>query len=384
VKPNQVTHVVRQFHPAIGGFEDVVLSLAKVQREKWGIDARVVTLDRIFTNQAHVLPHQDNVQGIPVTRIPWRGSTRYPLAPSVITKLADSDIVHVHAIDFLFDYLALARPLHGHHLVASTHGGFFHTNHAHRLKRLWFGTVTRAAVKAYDAIIAVSEADATMFAPIAGSRLVTIENGVNLDKFPPRQDITPDPRRIITFGRLTRHKRLDRMIALLAALRQKEPGWTLVIAGPKGDHPCRELMQTAIDAGVADAVQVRVGLTHDELAKEVAGAGWFGSASAYEGFGLAAVEASAAGLLTVLSGIGPFVRLNRKLGMGILFNPECPEEVIPEMMAMADRLKDGQHAVSKQLKAAVSDYGWGPAAEAHEKLYQLIIGRKAHTYEALR
>jgi alpha-1,3-mannosyltransferase len=40
------------------------------------------------------------VAGIPIQRLPWRGSSRYPLAPSVLWHLQSADVVHVHAIDF--------------------------------------------------------------------------------------------------------------------------------------------------------------------------------------------------------------------------------------------------------------------------------------------
>jgi alpha-1,3-mannosyltransferase len=45
-----------------------------------------------------------------------------------LRHLRDADIVHVHAIDFFFDFLGWTKPLHGKKLVVSTHGGFFHTS----------------------------------------------------------------------------------------------------------------------------------------------------------------------------------------------------------------------------------------------------------------
>ena len=42
-----IVHVVRQFHPGVGGLETVVLELASAQ-VKAGHRVRVVTLDRLF------------------------------------------------------------------------------------------------------------------------------------------------------------------------------------------------------------------------------------------------------------------------------------------------------------------------------------------------
>ena len=43
----KIVHVVRQFHPAIGGLENVVRALAATQVTK-GHDVRVVTLNCVF------------------------------------------------------------------------------------------------------------------------------------------------------------------------------------------------------------------------------------------------------------------------------------------------------------------------------------------------
>ena len=79
----RVAHVVRQFAPAVGGLEDAVLSIARQQRRDLGLDAQVITLDRVF-GRPERLPRQDVIDGVPVLRLPWSGSRRYPLAPSVL------------------------------------------------------------------------------------------------------------------------------------------------------------------------------------------------------------------------------------------------------------------------------------------------------------
>ncbi|MGO8586944.1 glycosyltransferase, partial [Rhizobium ruizarguesonis] len=70
---------------------------------------------------------REDIDGIEVVRIPWSGTSRYPLAPQVFRHLADADLVHVHAIYFFFDALAWGRLLHGRPMIVTTHGGLFHT-----------------------------------------------------------------------------------------------------------------------------------------------------------------------------------------------------------------------------------------------------------------
>ena len=142
-----IVHVVRQFHPGVGGLENVVLELASAQ-VKAGHRVRVVTLDRLFNDaRRQKLPPSETLDGIEIVRIPYFGSSRYPIAFSALRHIKDADLVHVHAIDFFFDYLAWTKPLHGRKLVVSTHGGFFHTTYAALLKRVWFHTLTRLSLQ---------------------------------------------------------------------------------------------------------------------------------------------------------------------------------------------------------------------------------------------
>jgi|SRR5581483_11563838 len=178
-----IVHVVRQFHPGVGGLENVVLELASAQALA-GDRVRVVTLDRLFQgSKERKLPAEENLNGIEILRIPYFGSSRYPIAPSVLRHIKEADVVHVHGIDFFFDYLAWTRPIHGRKLVASTHGGFFHTTYAAWLKGLWFRTVTQFSMKSYLGVVAVSASDFERFRSIRPKGMVCIENGVNVSKF---------------------------------------------------------------------------------------------------------------------------------------------------------------------------------------------------------
>jgi alpha-1,3-mannosyltransferase len=98
----KVVHVVRQYLPSRGGMEDVVFNIARMQQELYGQQPRIVTLDRVF-RQSDVLPVDEVLNGIPVHRLSYSGSERYPLFPAVLHHLGEADVVHVHGIDFAFD-----------------------------------------------------------------------------------------------------------------------------------------------------------------------------------------------------------------------------------------------------------------------------------------
>ena len=132
----RIVHVVRQFTPGIGGLENFVQQLAGRQAAT-GHAVRVVTLNKVFGSvDSAPLPATERIDGVEVVRVPYRGSQRYSIAPAVLKAVRDADIVHVHAVDFFADFLALTRFLHRKPMVLTTHGGFFHTGFAQRLKRI--------------------------------------------------------------------------------------------------------------------------------------------------------------------------------------------------------------------------------------------------------
>ena len=369
----RVVHVVRQFSPSVGGLEDCVLNLARVQQSERGLSTRVVTLDRLFRAPSDRLATTDVIGGVPVTRIPWRGSSRYPLAPSVLGQIRDADLVHVHGIDFFFDFLAATRILHGKRLVASTHGGFFHTAFASGLKRVYFQTVTRMSCLAYDRIIACSEQDAETFAVITPRNLVTVESGVDIAKFAGAASPVP-LRTLIAYGRFARHKRLETLFALLEALRGTGEDWRLIVAGVEGEVRGGDLASAAHAHGVEAATQIVIGPTQSELRALIGQASYFISPSAYEGFGLAAVEGLSAGLVPVLSGIAPFRRLLAQATAGFEIDPEAPDAAARALQDghrrwLAGQGLAGQGDVRAAMMAAAQPFDWRAAAKRYSEAY---------------
>jgi alpha-1,3-mannosyltransferase len=360
------TQVVRQFLPNRGGVEDTVLHLS-LGLVGLGWDVRIVTLDRLFRALKTRLPATETITGLPVIRIPFRGSTRYPIAPQVLSCLGDSDIVHVHCIDFFYDFLALTKPLHCKKLIVTTHGGFFHTDFAARLKRVYFATATRLSALAYEKFVASSQSDAELFRWLT-SRLVTIETGVSVDKFADcaARDAT---RTMIYFGRLSQNKRLPRLLALLAALR-KIADWSLIIAGTEFEETFAGLAECAGSLGVEAAVRFFPAPTDSDLARLIGAASYFVSLSAYEGFGVSIVEAMSAGLVPILSDIPPFREFIRRAGRGLLVDPSDLAAVAQAVTAFDASRPTKDRA---DLIAAAAEYSWSRMTEAYLSEYTRIV-----------
>lgn len=367
-RPIHVRHVVRQFAPMVGGLEDAVAQLASHLQRECDISCSIVTLDRPFGNPARRLPSHDRHLDVPVRRIPYRGSTRYPIAPRVLRMLDGADLVHVHGIDFFFDALAATRLLHRRPLVASTHGGFFHTGFASGAKKLWFNSVTRVSAAGYRRIFGSSENDAEMFRRIAPQRTIAIENGVNIEKWRDAAAPAPVPTMIFV-GRFSVNKDVPALIALTAALGAP---WRLIVAGQPSDLSADDLRAAAAAHGVADRVEIHVSPDDAAIRSLIGRASYVASASRYEGFGLSVVEGMSAGLVPLLRPIPPFRRLVERTGCGLLLDFD---DLTLAAAAVAAAHRQGDHARRGASIAAAQHFGWKGVAARFAREYRTVLDR---------
>lgn len=339
-----------------------------------GHHVRVVTLNRIFDDpEGRVLPAREDWKGLEIVRVPFTGSRRYPVAPSVLGELGGADVVHVHAVDFFVDYLAATRAVHRKPLILTTHGGFFHTSFARGLKQLYLATVTRASLSQYAAVIACSAEDERVFKPVAGSRLTLIPNPVDIDKFEGLADFASDT--IIYFGRLAPNKEVAALIEWFAGLAREQPGVRLIVAGkPMGVDP-DTLRSRAAELGVGDRFELHDTPTDAELKALIRRSGSYACASSYEGFGLAAVEAASAGLFPILSDIRPFADTLDRLGYGLLVD-FADRDTWPASYAawQTEHARFRNHFSADMVRSAVSSFDWSSAVPRFESIYREVLG----------
>ncbi|HEY4316389.1 MAG TPA: glycosyltransferase family 4 protein [Herbaspirillum sp.] len=373
----KVVHIVRQYAPSMGGMEDVVQNIARQQREHHDQVPRIVTLNRLFRNSSEYLAPEAVVNGVGVVRLPFHGTSRYPLCPRVLQYVGDADVIHVHGVDFFFDYLAATRMVHRRPLVASTHGGFFHTEFASRLKKVYFNTVTRASCLAYDKIIATSDNDGAIFRKIVKPpRLEVIENGVNVEKY---SDLSSPAatRTLIYFGRWSVNKGLLETLALFQRLHAREPDWKLIIAGREYDHSAAELHAWVRQAQLEAAVRIVPNPSDQELAALIGQAGYFICLSRHEGFGIAPIEAMSAGLTPVLSNIPPFRNLIEQSGFGLILSDADAEGNVDRLQALhaaqSDQIAHAQRRA--QARQFADRYNWRHIANRYADVYRTLAGR---------
>lgn len=367
-----IVHVIRQYKPSVGGLEDAMFNLCRHLNHIEGCSARIVTLNRVFTNPTEILPDHEIMEGIDVTRIPFSGSSRYPFAPDVLQHIRNADIVHVHAVDFFFDFLSLFRFLHGKKLVASTHGGFFHTQFAAKLKKIYFQTVTRFSCMGYKTICASSENDAATFRTISPRNVVTIENGVNVEKWRDAGSKTPQ-KHLIFIGRWSANKRVPMLIRLLAALHTSDSGWNLTIAGLPADETVQSLMALAQELGVEANIRIAASPSEEEIKQLLGNASYIASASGYEGFGISIIEGLSAGLYPIVSPLPPFIKLINLLGAGIIMDVDQLQNTAHSISAEHARLSAETEALRQKCITFSSQYAWEGVARKFYEVYKAVL-----------
>lgn len=366
-----IVHVVRQYAPAVGGLENFVRSLAEQQAHK-GMNVTVITLNRNYSTGI-LYPESEELNGVKIIRIPFRGSQRYPIAPKVLSHIPRGGLVHVHCTDFFSDFLAFTKPFHGAKLVLSTHGGFFHTKYASKLKKIYFNTITRLSLLAYKQVFACSVGDLETFSSIS-NKAVLIENGVDVNRFLKLEmDKSQENIRFVFVGRLSSNKRLDKLIDTYSSVFRDRPNWSLVIIGNDFDGLALDLNVQISNNEMKGQIEILSGLTDEQLEYETLKSHFVVSASEYEGFGMAVIEGMAAGMIPIVSNISSFEKIVQDSGLGLV-NQYRGQKDASSITDFVDSQLETLKQLTVKARRFSENYSWLSVEREFAKKYEQILG----------
>lgn len=224
----------------------------------------------------------------------------------------------------------------------------------------------RAIVRPY-AHICVSAAVAAEVHAGWGLSPTVIPNGVDAARF---ASATPDTRHgsyVLAVGGIEPRKGSIDLLEAYALLRRDLPELRLVIAGGETLFDYRDYRATwearARDLGIAPVVLGPV--DHDELPGLVAGAAAFAFPSTKEGFGLAAMEALAAGVPVVARDL-PVLREVFGAAVGYGADPRSLAA------ALLHAIKEPDPARADAGRALAAAHTWPEAARRHLAFYRSL------------
>jgi len=366
----KILQIARQYLPSTGGVESSVDGLSHALQDAGHI-VSIVTLKKIF-GTGEVAPTKSVVNGLNVTRIGHWGSRRYPVAPSVLSHVNGSDLLHIHAVDFFVDFLNATRAFHRRPIVLSTHGGFFHTLRLAWVKTAYFRTITRQTLKHVAAVVCISDHDYEIFSSIVSKeKLHLVRNGVQMETYVNvKKTITPGL--LVGIGRVSQNKGIERLIHAVAELRKTHSNVQLIWAGPDEEDRIAQLRNLAERAGVSNSVKFTGRVEITELERLLSRANLFVSGASYEGYGLSMIEAMSSGTVPVVTrvGIHPEVIHNGKTG----FIVDCDTVSLIDGLRVALNLEPSALAnMGQQARELSAQCTWRRAADEYLAIYDLVL-----------
>ncbi len=366
----RVLHIGKFYPPHMGGIETHLQALCGALRHHADVRAIVSSDDRKTIEEI--------VDSVPVERLATLlRAFSTSISPGMVSRIRRSgaELVHIH----------LPNPNAVLAYLASGHQGrLVVTYHSDTVKQKVLGRIfepfLHAALRKCDAIIATSP-NYLATSPVLQAfreRCQVIPYGIDTSQF---EQCPPDAVRkvrerfgdriVVSVGRLVYYKGFEVLIKAMASVRGK-----LVIVG---EGPLRgELQSLAARLGVSDRVIFVGEIDNASVTAYYHAADLFALASVArsEAFGIVQIEAMAAGLPVVNTGLDsgvPFVSLHGETGLTVPpGNPQALAEAINRLLDDEQLRKSFGQA---GIRRAKQEFGLQTMLRRTLELYENVTGR---------
>jgi glycosyltransferase involved in cell wall biosynthesis len=390
----RILHVTPTLARRTGGPAVLVVELAQALEDQ-GVASTVFTTDMARAPAAWSgeritdgdLP--DGAEGLdirvfPLQR-PYRLAYSRPLARALREEAGGFDVVHVHSL-FLHPQFVAYRAARraGIPHVVSPHGSLdpYLRRRGRARKAVNDALWQRAMLDSAALLHVTSDDEATLVSDVARDvPRAVVPLGIDWARFQQRGDAQRFRERhlggeegpvVLFLGRLTFKKGIDILIEAMADVVRRHPAARLAIVGPDDENLRPELEALAERLGIGHAVVFTGMLTGDDRADALAAARLWALSSHTENFGVAVVEAIAAGLPVVISravNIAPDLEAG-----GVALVPEL--EAAAFAAAIGGLLEDDELAGSMGARARefARRYDWAAVAPRFVEMYARAAG----------
>jgi glycogen(starch) synthase len=282
------------------------------------------------------------------------------------------DVVHAH--DWLVAHPAIAlAEFYDVPLVATVHA-----TEAGRHSGWVSGAISRQVhaveswlVRESDSLIACSASMSDEITDLFGPGLAetrVIRNGIDAALWPfARRRPRSGPAELLYIGRLEYEKGVHDAIAALPRIRRTHPGTTLTVAGEGTQLDW--LIEQARKHKVLKATSFVGRVNHTELLRLLHRADAAVLPSHYEPFGIAALEAAAAGIPLVTSNVGGLGEAVITGETGVSFGPRDVAGLATAVRVVLDDPTAAQRRAVAARDRLTSDFDWQTVAEETAQVY---------------
>ncbi len=360
----RILHVTDAYLPRLGGIEMHVRDLARAQVAA-GDEVDILTLTRSDS------PQDDPVKVSVVRPGEQDGladKARFMLRHRTDGALGDYDVVHGHCstispLSFLTCATADSARLMTVHSLWRRYTPIYRVSdrlmHWSDLPVTWSAVSREAAEEVRSAVRGRFD-------------VAVLPNGIDLDvwgKIPRVAD--PGTLRIVAVMRLATRKRPIALLRILRMLRSAVPPGVGVKAVVLGEGPSRPAMERYLTRhGMHDWVSLPGHVSRAEVKDVMARSDVFVAPAVLESFGIAALEAQAAGLPVVGrtgTGLSDFIRDGEG---GVLVGSD--RQMADTLAGMAINGDHEKFATSAKLE----DFRWPAILERHRQLYEVAAARQ--------
>ena len=231
-----------------------------------------------------------------------------------------------------------------------------------QLSRLWEMLRTKYYPKCKICIAQTKEVGGYLVSKrlVAPSKIIVIPSAIKI----PDMDLRAiesarksfQPKILVFLGRLSKEKRVDRLLKAWASLKEHHPEWQLRIVGDGLERA--SLMTMATELGIENSVQWT--LWSDEVWSSLFSANAYCLVSEYEGFPQSMLEAMASGLPVAVLDCSPSIRHTISNGVDGLVIPS--EDQITSTL---DRLLSSgslRNSMGQSAAARARDFEWSKIA----------------------
>jgi glycosyltransferase involved in cell wall biosynthesis len=398
----RILHVIPSISALRGGPSAAVLDMVSALRQR-GVNASILTTNDDGPGLDHSLPlgRWSERQGVPVLAFarlspPLRPLREFAVSPGLNRWLGrhlhDYQLLHVHALFSWPSTTAMAQARRADVPYAlRTIGQLcrWSLEQSPRRKRLLLRLIERHNLEGAAALHFTTEAERQEAADLGlRSPSFVLPLGVQPLGWSESSELSVpptgglrDPQNGAVFlflSRLHPKKQIERLLEALALLLQRQPqaAWQLQIAGTGDLAYCNALRQQAAALGLASRCHWLGFLEGEAKWQALRRADWFVLPSASENFGIAAIEALAAGTPVILSPGVAVAEAITAAGAGRLCDPE-PHALSAVLEAALAGPTPAMRSAAVDL--ATTSYGWPAIAAGLESTYASLLAEHSRS-----